>query len=80
MAQQILQSGGLLESLQDKLTIDLFGNFLTRKLGQVLLYRVTQQQFPLLHEHHRSDRYQWLGHGIDAEDRIFSHRRTCGRI
>ena len=39
-----------------------------------------QRQFPLLHQHHRGDRGDRLGHRIDAEERVLRHRGPRCRV
>ena len=40
--------------------------------------RISDQEPSLLDQHHRRDRNDRLGHRIDAEDRVVTHRRAAG--
>jgi hypothetical protein len=50
------------------------------ELRQELRYRVDQLECALLHEDQRYDRGEWLGHRVDAEDRVVRHRFAVVRV
>jgi len=51
----------------------LLGHHQIREFRNVILHRVVQCEFPLFEQHHHGHAGDGLGHGEDAEDRVFSH-------
>ncbi len=61
-------------------------NLDVRELGNEARHFMVQAQLALLEQHHRRQRRDWLGHGIDSEDRMrtdrfaFANMRGAGII
>ena len=80
MAQQVLDGDGSRRRHPLDLSIPLHRDLKIRELGKVLADRIAQQEPSFFPQHHRGDRGDGFGHGINPENGVLRHRLGGGRI